>query len=120
MRGQFFSTYTPVIDALLQSPNVRMRAVHFEEDPDVVIGWAASEVRDGLTCIHFVYVKRGEELRGARGWRKRGIARALLDDAGANGRGWICTFLTSQGLEPYGGRFRPFFIRDYYAIGGNQ
>lgn len=96
-KNVFFTEYPRYIQALVKSSNTIVVAL--ADDPDVIIGYACGTA----TIIHFVYVKKA--------WRRKGVARLLLNDTGYYE--WV-THLTKIGkklLPKYGWKFNPFISK---------
>lgn len=84
----FFSEHHKVIERLLKTCTVNIACS--ESDVSDIYGYICSEVVDGLTVIHFVYVKHT--------YRRLGIGNMLLNSIEHNSKAAsLYTHMTKQG-----------------------
>lgn len=69
-RRTYFTRHHAVVSELLSRPSCVVLVAALEEDPDVILAWAALEPVS--STVHYVYVKES--------WRRLGLARRLLDE----------------------------------------
>lgn len=100
----FFRFHHAILERLLSRPSVSVLIAHPEGEPDVIIGYLASENEPQFyktKLIHFIYVKSA--------FRNLGIATALLKEAQINpdeSQFTHWTFCHCEKCEPYYERSR--------------
>lgn len=67
----YYERHREVIRRILSRPTVRVDMATWNDDQDVIVGWICHE--PALDILHYVYVRETGE------WRRRGIARLLLN-----------------------------------------
>lgn len=122
--------YQTTIDAILDARGtmVLMAAFEFEQPPNDLVGYLVVEerahahdngkVQCGRPIVHYCYVK-GPLPGGGVGFRRKGVARSLMQAARIDLRGaasFCATFKTRTGFAIVrdtwtGGRFDPLVVR---------
>lgn len=95
----FMEAYHRILEAILSSPNNKVRVACLKDDPDVILGYVVTS-SDG-NVIHWVFCKSA--------WRNIGIAKQLV---GPDAK--VATHLTKVGLSLLKKRtgmiFNPFAV----------
>lgn len=94
-RRRFWQAHAPRLRALVARPDTTVLVAHAPGAPDDLIGWVAFTGPDRL---HFVYTRGG--------FRRGGVARALLAAAKLPPE-TVCTHYTAVGIN----RLKPMFAR---------
>lgn len=83
---EFLKVYSPIVNAILDAPGVKVLVAHHPNVPEIVMGWVCVEERDGEPILHYAFTKKD--------FRREGIFRFLLGVAGIDGE-FTYTFETS-------------------------
>lgn len=69
-RMLYYKKYHAVIDGIIKRPNITVSIACLKEDPDVILGYAITEIQEPGIVLHWVFTRPV--------WRNLGIAKQLL------------------------------------------
>ena len=85
---EFHTYHRKLIDRFFERTTSAVIIVHFEEEPEVIMGWIAVELLTNCLAIHYIYIKST--------FKKEGIMAAMIDKVNGKKANIIVTHLTDK------------------------
>lgn len=85
---EFHRMHRLLIDRFFERSNGTVVVVHFENEPDIIMGWIAVEIISTHMIIHYVYIKNS--------FKQMGILDNLIKRVNSKNKPIIITHLTDK------------------------